>query len=126
MMPEPLIKDVWFRSPLSLLDIAQQLELRDIELDAENYWEWAIGWIDDVKLDITRTHTQPPETVDTKIFDYNLAPFTDDTLVTLVARLRPVVENTIFAGQSEYLGGDDFRYTVLRTYSTSTGDSSEV
>lgn len=126
MTPPLRIRDLWFRSPLSLLVIAQQLQLRDIEFDLENYWEWVIGWLDDVKLDITRTHTQPPESVDTRIFDYNLAPFRDDILDTLVARLRPIVVGAIYAGQSEYLGGEDFRYTVFRTYPSPVGDSTEA
>lgn len=122
---EPPIRDVWFRTPLSLLDIARQLELRDIEPDAENYWEWAIGWLDDNELDITRTHTQPPESVDTFIFNFNRDPIPEDTLDLLVARLRPIVRGSIFAGQSTYIGGNDFRYTVVRTYPSAMRDSTE-
>jgi hypothetical protein len=66
--PSDAISDVWFRSPAGLAEIVQALGLSDVKYDAENYWAWAIGKLDGIQLDVTRTHQQSAASVDTRIF----------------------------------------------------------
>ena len=50
------ISDIWFRTELELETLGSKLGLQNISHDYENYWEWAIGHLDNYHLDITRTH----------------------------------------------------------------------
>ena len=110
------ITDVWFRSPLELDALAERLRLDDVELDAENYWEWIIGTLMGERIDITRTHTVLPEETDTRVFMVEDAPFSEELLAELVARLRELVPGTITAGRWEYLRGNDFHQVPVRVY----------
>lgn len=112
---EPEIRDVWFRSSLSLIKIAWRLGLADISDDYENYWAWVIGTLDDVQLDITRTHRRPPGKVDTRIFVLD-GHFTEPLLTELVGRLRAFVRGPIRCGEWVYRSGNDFDLVVAREY----------
>jgi len=110
------VTDIWFRSALSLDEITVKLGLADVTFDAENYWEWAIGTLSGMQLDITRTHTQPAEATDTRIFLLGNMRFTDDLIADVVSRLRSFVSGTIWCGRWEYRSGDDFDLVVVREF----------
>src|SRR4051794_27904535 len=97
VMPPPsdTISDVWFRSPAELAEIVEALGLSDVTYDAEYYWEWAIGTLDGVQLDVTRTHQQPAASVDTRIFRLDNAPISSDLIAKLTERLRIVARGTV-------------------------------
>lgn len=109
----PEVTDIWFRSRLSLAEVAQRLGLRDVTEDAENYWAWVIGTLGDARLDITRTHTRPAGIVDTRVFVLDGA-FTEPLLAELVGRLREFVPDAIRCGRWEYRSGNDFDLVVVR------------
>jgi hypothetical protein len=109
------VTDVWFRSHLPLAEIAQQLGLRDVTDDAEDYWAWVIGTLSDTRLDITRTHTRPANSVDTRIFVLGGA-FTEPLLDELVGRLRSFVPGPIRCGRWEYHCGHEFDLTVVQAF----------
>ena len=118
-MKDKRITDLWFRTPLSLEQIAERLELTDVDVDSENYWEWVIGTAAGVRIDITRTHTVPAGTTDTRIFILTPEPpirsFDADLIDHLVVRLRRFVEGPISCGRWIYLRGDDFDLVVVAT-----------
>jgi hypothetical protein len=107
--------DVWFRSNPSLAEIAKRLNLQDVTQDAENYWAWVIGKLGDARLDITRTHTQPANKVDTRVFVLE-GTFTELLLAELVTRLRAFIAGPIRCGRWEYVSGNDFNLVVVREY----------
>jgi hypothetical protein len=101
---------------LTLDEIAVTLGLAEVTFDAENYWEWAIGTLAGARLDITRTHTQPPETTDTRIFLLDNMTFSENLIAEVVARLRAFVSGSIKCGRWEYRSGDDFDLVVIREF----------
>ena len=121
-MDDPRITDVWFRSALTLDEIARQLELRDVSLDYENHWEWVIGSLDGVALDVTRTHTEPAADTDTNIFILAREPpkpsFGAELLDELIGRLRRFVDGPIWCGRWMYVRGQEFDRVVVRSYAT--------
>src|SRR4051812_29476491 len=89
------ITDVWFRSPAALAEIVEALGLSDVSFDAEDFWEWAIGTLDEVKLDVTRTHQRPAASVDTRIFRLDNKPISNDLRARLIERLLPIARGRI-------------------------------
>jgi hypothetical protein len=118
-MPTPTTKitDVWFRSPLSLAEMAVHLALREVHENIENRWQWVIGRLNLTKLDITRDHTEPAVETDTRIFILSggrkIRSFDERLLNELVRRLRRFVEGPIYCGRWVYLRGDDFDPVVV-------------
>jgi len=99
------VRDIWFRSTLSLAEITRRLGLQDVTADSENYWEWVIGTLGDVTLDITRTHTRRRWQVDTVIFltgdEGNHREFSDVLIADIVGRLHSFVRGSVLCGRSE-------------------------
>ena len=116
--PTARITDIWFRTPLSLREIATQLELRDFHEDSENYWAWVIGTFGGARLDITRTHTRKRSKADVRIFLLDEDHFTEALLDRLSARLAEFVSASVFFGRWEYRSGNDFEQVVVRTLET--------
>ena len=112
----PKITDIWFRSKLPLTEIARRLGLRDVTDDAENYWEWVSGTLGDTRLDITRTHTQPAERVDTRIFPPGADSFPAALLAELVERLQVFVSGPVVGGRWTHRAGNEFDVVVVREF----------
>jgi|tagenome__1003787_1003787.scaffolds.fasta_scaffold20406416_1 hypothetical protein len=94
------VRDIWFRTGLPLPDIARRIRLEsDFFEDGEDYWNWVIGRLGDVELDITRTHTQPPELVETRIFEVGHGILPESLVLEIVERLRPFVSSPIYSGR---------------------------
>ena len=115
-MPTEDITDIWFRSPMSLPQIAAQLSLSAVEHDSENYWEWVIGTLDDTQVDITRTHTKRRTTVDVRIFRLDNKPFDNELVSKLVERLQQFVRGPICCGRWKYRSGEDFDLELVREH----------
>lgn len=114
------VTDVWFRSRLRLDEIAQRLGLQHLTQDAENYWAWVIGNLGDTRLDITRTHTRPAGTVDTRLFVLD-GEFTEPLLIELVGRIRGFVTGPIWCGRWVYRTGNDFDLVLVREFGPAAG-----
>src|SRR5688572_9501225 len=110
------VTDVWFRSGLKLREIAARLGLQGVTYDVENYWEWVIGTLGQVQLDITRTHTRPADQVDTRIFLLDKPAFDEALIAELVGRLKQFVSGPIVCGRWEYRSGNDFDVVVVREF----------
>lgn len=118
------IKDVWFRSPLPLAEIANRLGLTDVAQDAEDYWAWVIGSLDETQLDITRTHTRSANSVDTRIFVLH-GQFREAVLAKLIGLLRDFVTGSISCGRWEHRSGHDFKLVVIRELSDKPAPNSD-
>jgi hypothetical protein len=91
--------------------------MQNLEADAENYWEWVIGTIGDIKLDITRTHTQRRWQVDTVIFLIgDEREFSEPLIARLVSRLHEFVTGSVYCGRWDYRSGDHFDLVVVREF----------
>jgi hypothetical protein len=110
------VKDIWFRSELPLDEIAQRLGLQEVIEDAEDYWAWVIGRLGNVKLDITRTHTQPPALVETRIFEVNHEEMPESLIADLARRLQSFVPGAVLCGRWWYLAGHEFDLEVFQTF----------
>jgi Leucine-rich repeat (LRR) protein len=106
------ISDVWFRSTLSLEEIATGLSAQDAERDEENYWEWIIAAFAGVHIDITRPRPEiaAPGDADTRVFRWGGSSrfFPEHTVRELVAGLRRIGVDPVHAGRWSYRGGEDF------------------
>ena len=111
-----MITDIWFRTSKSLKEVTECLGLLDVSFDAENYWEWAIGELHGAKLDVTRTHTRPPESTETRIFMLDNSAFPDELKNAIVQSLRPIVSGSIYCGQWIYVSGNDFALRTLEEF----------
>jgi hypothetical protein len=107
------VKDIWFQSELPLDEIAQRLGLQDV---IEDYWTWIIGRLANVKLDITRTHTQPPDIVETRIFEINHEEMTESLVADLARRLQLFVRGAVHCGRWWFLSGHEFDLEVFQTF----------
>lgn len=117
----PKVTDIWFRSKLSLAEIARRLGLWDVTEDAEDYWEWVIGTLGEDRLDVTRTHTRPRGRVDTRIFLEGGGEFSEARMADLVGRLRGFVTGQILCGRWEYRSGNDYDLVVVREFGPAPG-----
>jgi hypothetical protein len=111
-----VIRDVWFRSPLPLAEIARRLEVRYLTADAENYWTWVLGFLGHVQIDITRTHILTASQTDTRIFVPGAPEFPAGPLAEVVSRLRQFVPGPVKVGRWEHRSGNDFNLVVVREY----------
>lgn len=102
------ITDLWFRSPLGLEELVVILGLADATFDAEDYWEWAVGTLVGVELDVTRTHRRPADSVDTRVFRLDNGAISEELRVKLVDRLRPVARGGVWWGRWVHREGNDF------------------
>lgn len=108
------VTDIWFRSSANLEHIAEHLGLSQCTFD-EDYWEWVIGNLDRVPLDITRTHTCLAEAVDTRIFGHDNQPFSNEMQTFLIRQLRKLVRESIKCGNWNYVG-NKFTKSVIEQF----------
>jgi hypothetical protein len=99
-----------------LEEIADALGLTEVSYDAENYWEWMIGTLGDVELDVTRTHTCPPELTDTCIFQVSRGGFGKELIDVIVARLSPVTTAPIGCGRWLYRSGNHYDVELVQEF----------
>lgn len=107
--------DIWFRTRVELQDVGQALTLSGLEYDAENHWEWIIGGLGGVELDITRTHTRPPDEADTRIFRVDRGDFEAEMIGRIAELLRTIALGPIQVGRWVYKSGNDFERVVEQT-----------
>jgi hypothetical protein len=106
--------DVWFRTALSLRELADALGARVLSADAENHWEWLIADFAGVQLDLTRTHTVPAAQTDTRIFLWggHTRGFPQPALDRLVTELRRIRIDPVYVGAWLYRSGEEFDLVV--------------
>jgi hypothetical protein len=110
------ITDVWFVTKLDIEELAEKIGLSDIDADAENYWEWVTGSLIEFKLDITRTHTVPPEETETRIFLLEeKKQFTQELCDLIEERLKQLNIAPIHFGSWVYKQGNDFELCSVKT-----------
>ncbi len=111
------ITDVWFRSPLPLLELSQRLGLQDLEEGTENHWQWVVGWLGDCQLDITRMHGQSSVEADTRIFQaQEVRQFSPELLARLIDRLQDFIAGPISCGQWVYRSANDFELILVQEF----------
>lgn len=113
---ESKIEAIWFRSDRSLMEIADAIGLSNASHDRENYWEWVVGSLSGHRIEITRTHKEPPEEVDTRLFSLDEKVIDDKLKGRLIERLNPVVSSSIKCGRWVYLKGNDFDKIVFEEF----------
>jgi len=116
----------WFKSELHLKeigDIFKQLHLvTDYFYDYENVYEWfeADALNTNVKLNISRKHNDginvENENISILVIYENEEP--EDSLIDKVSKLISKELNlTIYTGEIEYLGGDDYNHIPKSSFS---------
>ncbi len=75
--------------------------------------------LDGIRLNITRTHTQPAERVDTRIFMPGADEFSATLLAELVERLQAFVPGSIASGRWEHRAGNEFDVVMVREFNSS-------
>lgn len=110
------IKDLWFYTGLKLDEVASILEMSNISRDAENIWEWVLGEFEDATLDITRKRKELRVRTPTRILQVDHDELPDELVTQIVSRLRKVISDTIFCGEWEYLGGEDFNLLIFKEF----------
>ncbi len=118
-MPEQqkTITDLWFYSPLPLLEISRRLGLQDVEEGAENHWHWVVGRLGDCQLDITRMHSPSSVEVDTRIFkNEEVRQFSPELVSVLVDRLQDFISGAISCGQWVYRSANDFELISVEEF----------
>ena len=103
-----VITDIWFRTSESLETVADHLGLVKPIFDAENYWAWVIGGFGDVQIDITRTHTIPADTTDTRIFRCDNLEFSESQAREISNAIIDKSLSDVSWGQWRYIRGNDF------------------
>ena len=104
------ITDIWFRSALSLEQLASVIGLSEPQSDVEDDWEWVVGYFDGIAVDVARQNSQPADTVETRIFRLDLEPFSADQKTEIISRLRSVVTAPITLGRWVHI--EDGQYDV--------------
>lgn len=123
-MPD-IATDIWFRTGLTLEAIAEAIGLTDTSFDAENYWEWVIGTLGSIELDVTRTHTLDSLDTDTRIFRVDTKHFTDSEIEHICEKIVVIAESDICWGQWQYRSGDEFDKIEISRFANSRSDGEQ-
>lgn len=101
-----------FKTGLSLEELAVAIKLQDVDFDAENEDEWALGACDGIdKIDICRSHKVAPEDTETTLLRF--AHGMDSVIPTPV--LVQIARRLLDVGISEIaVSGFDIWGTSLR------------
>ncbi|TGK41522.1 hypothetical protein [Leptospira andrefontaineae] len=109
-----IIKDIWFHTNLDLNILASNIGLIQVEMDAENHWEWVTGYLENVQLDITRPIDSKSDIYEVRIFRLGESPIISGELHSLiVTRLIKLGISPIYIGIWNYLSGNDFEKNIL-------------
>jgi hypothetical protein len=82
------ITTIRFVSTSSLLELAETIGLLGVRHSPEN-WEWVMGLLDGVAVNIARTHTLATGETERAIFRLDRAAFSKESLDTICSRIRP-------------------------------------
>jgi hypothetical protein len=107
------VTDIWFRSTQSLISLAAAVGLSSTVHDSEDFWEWVIGDLGDLRLDITRAHARAPKDTDVRIFRLDNGEFDATLCDLLVLRVLPVSLGSVKCGRWLYRQGNDFDLIVV-------------
>jgi hypothetical protein len=107
------VTDLWFRSALPLAAIGDGLGLADREDDSENVWEWVIGDVAGVRIDVTRDHRAPPADTDVRVFRVDRGELSAELRAAIVSRLFTLGIDRVAHGRWRYLRGSEFEKICL-------------
>jgi hypothetical protein len=118
--------DVWFRSRLPLPALAAELGAAVTEIDSEDYWEWVVGDVAGITINITRTHTKSRAKTDTRIFrvDSDSRAFPDTALRHLLGQLERLKVDPVHVGTWVYRDGNNFDQVVHTSISRASAQVS--
>jgi hypothetical protein len=106
--------DIWFRTELDIRNLGDKLNLINIEEDAENFWEWIIGTFNGVRIDISREHSVPAQSTDTRIFVYERKKeFSIELSNELVKHLHALNISPVYLGNWISLSGNAFKKNII-------------
>lgn len=109
------ITDIWFKTDLSLPELAEGLGVIDIYYDMENYWEWITGGFQGFSVDITRTHKVDPQNTPTRVFLLsNEGSMPYEFSQTFVTQLQKLNIDPIYLGRWMYKYGNEFEQKIIR------------
>jgi hypothetical protein len=112
------VTDLWFRTGLSLQELANRLGLQDADFDYENVYEWIIAPFAGDRIDINRSHRDPEAF--TSIFLVGRSPRGEKREIptplqeTLIEALRSVEVMPVFVGRCWIGRGDKFESELVR------------
>jgi len=108
------ITDIWFRTELDLRDLGDKFNLLNIEEDSEDFWEWIIGTFQGIRIDISREHSVPSQSIDTRIFVLEgNNEFDLEIINALVNHLHLLNITPVYLGYWVLLSGKKFKKKVL-------------
>jgi hypothetical protein len=107
------VTDLWFRSALPLAAIGDGLDLAHREHDSETVWEWVIGDVAGVRIDVTRDHRAPPHDTDVRVFRVDRGELSPEQRAAIVRRLFALGIDRVAHGRWRYLRGTDFEKICL-------------
>jgi hypothetical protein len=112
-LPVISVTDIWFRSTQSLISLAATVGLSSTVHDSEDFWEWVIGDLGDVRLDITRAHALARKDTDVRIFRLDSGEFDAELRERFVLRVLPFSLGSVKCGRWLGREGNDFDVIVV-------------
>lgn len=100
LFPEIVIRMIWFHTTLELMQLAAALGFEQPRYDGENYWDWVIGTVNGIELDICNSHTLPNAAQDTVLFQTETEEFEPELKMLMIERLKNHVLDFIYCGRS--------------------------
>jgi len=100
LFPKISVRKIWFRSKLGLMELAIELGFEEPHYDGENYWDWVIGTVNGIELDVCNSHTLPNAAQDTELYQTETDEFEPDLKKLMIERLKDHVLDFIYCGHS--------------------------
>jgi hypothetical protein len=112
--PSSLVTDIWFYTDDGLSAVAEKLGLERREPDCEDTWEWVIGDLFGVRLDITRHQgTRKKEETAIFLFEPPKAPWSAALQDAVLQRLGQVGYSDIWVGRLTVNSANRFEKVVV-------------
>ena len=101
------ILDIWFKTGLTLDELAKNLRLADVATDYENVFEWSVGDLNGQKINISRLHnggspnTKKSENTIVSVYRKSgpKKEFSERNLTELISRLKDLKIQPLFLGE---------------------------
>lgn len=91
-------RDIWLRTELEILQVAEVLGLHEPRYRREKLWEWVIGDFEGLSLDLTRDRTQPSADVDLQILRCDLENFGQGLIALIEEKIESIAIGEIEHG----------------------------
>lgn len=109
------ITDIWFVTETELVELANQLELANINFDSGDGWQWVSGDLLDFRLDIILSHLEETKNTQARIFlfDQNLhfsKGFTD----FLTQKLKEIGVSPVYLGSWVFGENEQYQQNIMK------------